>query len=152
VGLGARVAIGPYLSRLCASLGHSMISDRQPITIDVQANGDDLPSGQAVRLGLITTELVINAVKHAFPDRSSGRILVNYMAVDGSWGLSIADDGVGFPAQRDEAPSGGLGTGIIEVLARQLGGRVQVTTSARGTTVSILSRTTQGARSLAGVS
>ena len=63
-----------------------------------------------------------------------------------------ADDGVGFPAQRDEAPSGGLGTGIIEVLARQLGGRVQVTTSARGTTVSILSGTSQGARSLAGVS
>jgi len=105
-----------------------------------------------VRLGLITTELVINAVKHAFPDRSSGRILVNYVGVDGSWGLSIADDGVGFPAQRDEAPSGGLGTGIIEVLARQLGGRVQVTTSARGTTVSILSGTSQGARSLAGVS
>jgi chemotaxis protein methyltransferase CheR len=139
VGLGARVAIGPYLSRLCASLGHSMISDRQPITIDVQANGDDLPSGQAVRLGLITTELVINAVKHAFPDRSSGRILVNYMAVDGNWGLSIADDGVGFPAQRDEHPSGGLGTGIIEVLARQLGGWIELTTGAQGTTVAILS-------------
>jgi len=139
VGLGARIAIGPYLSRLCASLGHSMISDRQPITIDVQAHGDDLPSGQAVRLGLITTELVINAVKHAFPDRSSGRILVNYVAVDGNWGLSIADDGVGFPAQRDEHPSGGLGTGIIEVLARQLGGWIELTTGAQGTTVAILS-------------
>ena len=139
VGLGANVAVGPYLSSLCASLGHSMISDRRPITIDVTAKGDDIPSGQAVRLGLITTELVINALKHAFPDRSSGRILVNYMAVDGSWGLSIADDGVGLPAQRDEHSSGGLGTGIIEVLTRQLGGWIEVTTGAHGTTVAILS-------------
>ena len=139
VALGANVAVGPYLSRLCASLGHSMISDRRPITIDVTAKGDDIPSGQAVRLGLITTELVINALKHAFPDRSSGRILVNYLAVDGSWGLSIADDGVGLPAQRDEHSSGGLGTGIIEVLTRQLGGWIEVTTGAHGTTVAILS-------------
>ena len=56
-----------------------------------------------------------------------------------SWGLSIADDGVGLPAQRDEHPSGGLGTGIIEVLTRQLGGWIELTTGAQGTTVAILS-------------
>jgi hypothetical protein len=47
-------------------------------------------------------------------------------------------------------------TGIIEVLARQLGGRIEVTTGAQGTTVSVLSTTTQATRSetasLAGVS
>jgi len=146
VGLGANIAVGPYLSSLCASLGHSMISDRRPIALDVAAKGDDIPSGQAVRLGLITTELVINAVKHAFPDRSTGRIQVNYVAAAGSWGLSVADDGVGFPAQCDKHPSGGLGTGIIEVLARQLGGRIEVTTGAQGTTVSVLGTITPGAR------
>jgi two-component sensor histidine kinase len=139
VGLGAKVAIGPYLSSLCASLGHSMISDHRPIALDVQANGDDVQSGQAVRLGLITTELVINAVKHAFPDRRTGRILVNYVAAGGDWGLSVADDGVGLPAPRDEHPSDGLGTGIVEVLARQLGGWIEVTTGAQGTTVAVLS-------------
>jgi two-component sensor histidine kinase len=138
VGLGASVAIGPYLSSLCASLGHSMISERRPIALDVQANGDDVRSGQAVRLGLITTELVINALKHAFGDRSTGRILVNYVAAGEDWGLSVADDGIGLPAQRDEHASGGLGAGIVEVLARQLGGWIEVTTGAQGTTVAIL--------------
>jgi two-component system, sensor histidine kinase PdtaS len=95
--------------------------------------------GRPCGLGLITTELVINAVKHAFPDRSTGRILVNYVADGGSWGLSVADNGVGLPAQRHEHPQGGLGSGIVEVLARQLGGWVEVTTGARGTTVSVLS-------------
>jgi two-component system, sensor histidine kinase PdtaS len=86
---------GPYLSRLCDSLGHSMISDRRPIELDVQVSSHDVKSGRAVRLGLITTELVINAVKHAFPYRSTGHILVNYVGAGGSWGLSVSDDGVG---------------------------------------------------------
>jgi two-component sensor histidine kinase len=40
-----------------------------------------------------------------------------------------------------------LGTGIVEVLARQLGGRIEVATGPQGTTVSILSTTTRGALS-----
>jgi chemotaxis protein methyltransferase CheR len=148
VGLEATVAVGPYLSRLCDSLGHSMISDRRPIELDVQASGADVKSGQAVRLGLITTELVINAVKHAFPGRRTGRITVNYIAAGGSWGLSVADDGVGLPAPRDEHPSNGLGTGIVEVLARQLGGWVKVTTGSHGTTVSVLSNASRSRSTL----
>jgi two-component sensor histidine kinase len=144
VGLGANVAIGPYLSRLCGSLGQSMISERRPIMIDVEANGDVVASGQAVRLGLITTELVINALKHAFRGRSKGRILVNYEATGGGWRLSVTDDGVGLPAQRRQKFSDGLGTGIVEVLARQLGGRVEITTGAQGTAVSIISQDPRG--------
>ncbi len=45
VGRGSTIAIGPYLSSLCASLGQSMISERRPIALDVQANGDDIQSG-----------------------------------------------------------------------------------------------------------
>jgi chemotaxis protein methyltransferase CheR len=127
-GLGPEVGLGPYLSRLCDSLGHSVISDRRPISIDVEVNGEAVTSSQAVRLGLITTELVINAVKHAFPGRSSGRILVNYQAAGGRWGLSITDDGIGLPAQADDGSSDGLGSGIIEVLARQLGAAIRSTT------------------------
>jgi two-component sensor histidine kinase len=51
----------------------------------------------------------------------------------------VADNGVGLPASAKRTPLGGLGSGIVEVLARQLGGWVEVTTVARGTTVSVLS-------------
>lgn len=141
VGLGANAAIGPYLTRLCGSLGHSMISERRSIKLEVTVNGDVVTSGEAVQLGLITTELVINALKHAFPGRNTGRILISYEITDGGWVLSVSDDGVGFPTQHGEKISDGLGTGIVEVLARQLGGRVKVATGARGTTVSVLGTT-----------
>src|SRR5918993_647399 len=94
---------------------------------------------QAVRLGLIATELVINALKLAFPDRSTGRITVNYIASGGSWGLSVPDAGVGLSPQPNVHPSAGLGTGIVEALARQLSGWVEVTTGSHGTPVSVLS-------------
>ena len=141
VGLGANAAIGPYLTRLCDSLGHSMISERRPIKLEVTVNGDVVTSEEAVRLGLITTELVINALKHAFRGRNTGRILVSYEITGGGWVLSVSDDGMGFPTQHGEKISDGLGTGIVEVLARQLGGRVEVATGAQGTTVSVLGTT-----------
>lgn len=134
---GDRIEIGTYLTRLCASLGESMFRERRSFAIEMAANGEVVTSGEAVRLGLITTELVINAVKHAFMDREEGRILVRYAATEDRWALSVEDDGCGFPAQRNER-AGGLGTSIVEVLARQLGGRVTVSTSSRGTSVSIL--------------
>jgi two-component sensor histidine kinase len=137
IDLGDRIEIGTYLTRLCASLGESMFRERRSFTIEVAANGEVITSGEAVRLGLITTELVINAVKHAFLERDEGRIQVRYAAAGGGWALSVEDDGGGFPTQRNER-AGGLGSGIVEVLARQLGGQVTVSTSSRGTSVSIL--------------
>jgi chemotaxis protein methyltransferase CheR len=137
VDLGDRIEIGTYLTRLCASLGESMFREQHAFAIEVGANGQVVTSGEAVRLGLITTELVINAVKHAFLEREKGRILVRYAAAEGRWTLSVEDDGCGFPAQRNER-AGGLGTSIVEVLARQMGGQVKVSSSSRGTSVIIL--------------
>jgi two-component sensor histidine kinase len=57
-----------------------------------------------VSLGLIVTELVLNAVKHAFlNDKIDHRITVAYDVAGMNWRLSIADNGVGKPAS-DFAP------------------------------------------------
>jgi two-component system, sensor histidine kinase PdtaS len=53
----------------------------------------------AVSLGLIVTELMINALKHAFPGSEAGEILVNYDTGGSGWRLSVSDDGVG-PGRR----------------------------------------------------
>ena len=132
---GDSVQIQPYLSTLCESLAGSMIGDRKAITLEVQADGGSTTSAAAVSLGLITTELVINALKHAFPGRTVGRVVVGYKAVGDSWHRSVSDDGIGI---RPGGPaSSGLGTSIVEVLARQLGGRVEISTDPQGTTVAV---------------
>ena len=136
---GATIELGPYLSRLCETLAASMIGDRRPISLKVHDTRGIASSAHAVSLGLIVTELVINALKHAFPENGSGgTVRVAYDTDAANWRLSVADDGVGRPADRSDKPSPGLGTTIVEALAKQLDATVDVAMGPQGTTVSIV--------------
>jgi two-component sensor histidine kinase len=135
---GEPIDAGRYLRRLCDSLAASMIREGQPLSIRVDAGAGTLTSEQAVSMGLITTELVINALKHAFPGGVTGAIVVRYASEAGAWRVSVSDDGTGMSSALSEpAPRTGLGTSIVEALARQLGGRVVIAAASPGTTVSV---------------
>jgi two-component sensor histidine kinase len=135
---GEQIDAGSYLTRLCESLTASMIPDGQPISLSVEAAAGTVTSEHAVSMGLIVTELVINALKHAFPDGGEGRIIVRFESSPTSWRLSVSDNGVGMTTSLTEPPAkSGLGTSIIEALTRQLNGRVTISDAAPGTTVSM---------------
>ena len=87
-------------------------------------------------MGLISTELVINSLKHAFPSHRHGKIIVDYQSHGPNWTLSVSDNGVGMPANPTSKP--GLGTNIVQALAKQLKAHIQVTSNAPGTRVSII--------------
>jgi two-component sensor histidine kinase len=139
-GHGAQIEIGPYLARLCETLAASMTEDSHPVSLQVQADGGTASSAEAGSIGLIVTELVINAFKHAFVgDRAAGQLVVAYEATDMGWRLAVSDNGIGTAEGHlgsARTPSG-LGTIIVEALARQLGARVDTVTNPQGTTVSI---------------
>ena len=61
------IEMASYLSRLCEALAASMISTARPIVLKVEAPAGTAPSQQAVSIDLLVTELVLNALKHAFP-------------------------------------------------------------------------------------
>jgi two-component sensor histidine kinase len=90
-----------------------------------------------VSLGLIITELVINALKHAFPEHRRGVIIVDYRSDGQKWTLSVKDDGVGMPVGELKAKPG-LGTGIVEALGRQLGGQITVVDASPGTAFTLV--------------
>ncbi len=135
---GTQTEARNYLTRLCESLAASMIVDGQPVSIRVEASEGSTTSEQAVSMGLITTELIINALKHAFPGNASGTIVVGFESTDQAWRLAVSDDGVGIGSRLADAPARfGLGTSIVEALTRQLGGRVTTSAASPGTTVSV---------------
>ena len=138
-GHGEPIEVGPYLSRLCDTLGASMIGDNRPISLKVEAGPGTAASGELVSIGLITTELVINALKHGFPiGAESCEILVRYDVDECNWHLSVSDNGIGM--QRDGGARGrsGLGATIVGALAQQLKACVEITRLSPGMIVSIV--------------
>jgi hypothetical protein len=79
-----------------------MIGEQRPITLEVHAQYGTATSEQAVSMGLIVTELVLNALKHAFPDGREGSVLVAYDVAGSNWRLTVSDNGIGRPD--DDAP------------------------------------------------
>lgn len=131
------VALGPYLSQLCESVTSAMIDERAHIVLDVQVGDVTVSSGHAVHIGLLVTELVINALKHGFPGRTTeGHVTVGYEGTMVNWTLKVSDDGIGRPASPSESKSG-LGTLIVEALAHRINAGVSVSVSSRGRITSV---------------
>jgi two-component sensor histidine kinase len=132
------VALRSYFTELCDSIGAAMIFDRQLLALEVIVDDSITSSEEAVSLGLIVTELVINSLKHAFPDRTRpGRIVVEYRSESTGWRLTVGDDGIGLSGDHTSRKPG-LGTGIVDALARQSGASVTVVDTNPGMRVAIL--------------
>ncbi len=133
------VELRSYFEQLCKSLGASMIYDPEQLSIVVNVDKTVAKANISVSLGLVVTELVINALKHAFPDQRKGQITVDYHAEGKDWTLEVSDDGVGMSTHPDGAKPG-LGTGIVEALSNQLAAEITVEDTMPGTKVSISHR------------
>jgi two-component sensor histidine kinase len=135
----------PYLLKLCEALAHSMIGEDQSISVKVLGKGGIATCRDAESLGLIVTEVVINALKHAFSaDTKDGRITVSYEVSGTDWKLSVSDNGIGKPDGVFAQPKTGLGTGIVKALAKQLDSQVVTLSGPEGTTVSVTHATFAG--------
>jgi two-component sensor histidine kinase len=100
-----------------------------------------LDFGRATASGLIVNELITNSYKYAFPaafdcmqERGSPcRIVVRFSLHDGTYLLSVSDNGIGLPAGYNPEAAQSLGLRLVNVLAtHQL--RAKVTTNTRNGT------------------
>ena len=156
------VEIGPYLSHVANVL--SDIECRPGVTVSIECGAETSTVDGAARLGLLVSELLTNALQHAFEGRETGHVSVRLVrAADGQLDLTVADDGIGLPDGLDwpgHAPSiaaqtarasasdgeldtrgsgdrhgTGVGGSIVLSLLRSLGGVLDVDSGAGGTTV-----------------
>ena len=134
------VALRPYFTDLCASIGASMVADPALLKLTVEADASVTTADRSVSLGLIVTELVINSLKHACPDdNAKGTIVVRFDTTPEGWTLAVTDDGVGMPGDHAKSRPG-LGTGIVKALAAQLSATVETSDANPGTRVAIVHR------------
>jgi chemotaxis protein methyltransferase CheR len=137
-GRNQPIELASYLAKLCKTLAQSMIGDSRPISLTVDADAGSAMSRDAVSIGLIVTELVMNALKHAFPvDKPGAAIVVSYRVAGPDWKLTVSDNGVGKPDVAAGATKPGLGTSLIAALTRQLDAVLDIRSDSRGTAVSV---------------
>lgn len=132
-----RIDIGAYLKKLTGSLSTSMIEPQHTIAMGVEVDAGTLPTAEAVSIGLIVTELVINAVKHAFPTkRKDARVLVSFQFCESDWKLTVSDNGDG-RGTAIQSPSRGLGTSIVAELTKQLKAQLLEIPTANGVKIEV---------------
>ena len=138
-GGGKPILVGDYLTKLCETLAQSMIGDSRTIVLKVVADEGTAASHQAVSIGLIVTELVMNALKHAFPaEKKDASVIVSYKVAGTDWKLTISDNGIGRPdISASDGIRPGLGTSLVQSLAKQLDAAVDIKSGSEGRAVSI---------------
>jgi two-component sensor histidine kinase len=112
---GLRVVdVKSVLERVTRSIGETMLTAGQDIAITVSGDRLVLPSREATSLALAASELVQNALKHAFAGRSQGQVQVQLRGGPAESEVLVTDDGVG--DARQPTRSRGLGLQIVEAL------------------------------------
>lgn len=130
----SRIDLGEYIRSLGELLFRSSAIKPENVSLHVAGNEVFLGIDEAVPCGLIVNELLSNALKHAFPGDRGGRIGVHLDESEPGWlVLSVADDGVGLPAQFDFGQTGTLGLQLVQGLTQQIDGTIDVKPRESGT-------------------
>jgi two-component sensor histidine kinase len=130
------VSLDQYLEALVEDLRRSTTGD-EFAHLTLQADPLALDPDRAVAVGVIVTELVMNAVKYAYPN-ARGPIRVRLRAVaPSSAELVVEDDGVGTAAKPLDSLSSGLGQRIVKAMAVKLDAQLALDPSHRGTSIAV---------------
>jgi two-component sensor histidine kinase len=123
-----RINCATYLHDLATELCHAHAAEARRVTLTITADDVWVRAETAIASGLILSELLANALKHAFPTGHPGAIDV-MLRTDrsGTCVLYVRDDGVGFPADLDFRRADSLGLQLVCVLVEQLGGTLEMT-------------------------
>lgn len=121
------VDLGAVLENMCGSL-QAMGGEALGVDVRVETQRCYAPVVTTRSIGLAVNELVVNALRHAFPDGRRGSILVRLTCDDGQLRVLVADDGVGLPAGHAEGR--GYGMKLVRMMVSQIRGALYVDTDA----------------------
>lgn len=130
------VPLGAYVSRIATAIGH--MDGRAGIRNNVDAEEIEVGVNVATQVGLLLSEVLTNAYKHAFEDRDTGLVETRLMKLsDGTIRLQVIDDGIGMAEGATWPSESRNGSRIVKSLLRGLRCGHGVDSSTAGTTITI---------------
>jgi two-component sensor histidine kinase len=129
---GDGVNLGNFLRDIAEMIGTLGPDGKMNLTVECSGEGYIEPR-HALHAGLITAELLTNAIKYAHPTGLPVIVQVHCETRDdGSFMVEVADDGVGFPENFDPTTDGGLGFQLMRALANGLNAELEFEHSCLG--------------------
>lgn len=126
----ARIDFAEYLHSLVNGLLASSNPNPHLVRVELTAEPVDVNIETAIPCGLIVNELLTNAFKHAFRDRRSGQIWVEfYPENETKLHLTVRDNGVGLPTETKASRPSSLGMRLVNILADQLDATLAIATN-----------------------
>lgn len=117
------INLAQHIEKVVVHIFDNFRVDSQRIGLNMEAEDILLDIEKAIPLGMIITELVTNAVRHAFPDERQGTVTVQFFRKGkGKAALVVSDDGLGLPDGTDIRNAETLGLQITHDLVRQIDG------------------------------
>jgi len=123
----ARIDSSEYLQSVADYFFATYGNMEDRITPNIQVENILLDMDTAIPIGLILTELLSNALKHAFPPNHNGTLFVRFRSQPkGFLTLTVRDNGIGLPDHIDLKESKSLGLQLVTLLSRQLKGKIEI--------------------------
>ncbi len=116
---------GDVARRISRMVGDGLVLPQPNVEIKVDGKTGPLGADLATPLAVSVTELVQNAMEHAFPTGEPGTIAIELSRADGQVQVVVRDDGVGMPSGGPEGTR--LGLQIVRTLIGELGGSFRIT-------------------------
>jgi two-component sensor histidine kinase len=122
-----RIDFSNYVRGLVKNLYNSYAQDPEKIRLHFLLEEVPLVVDTAIPCGLILTELITNAFKHAFPGKREGDITITFGKLDDNmFNLAVQDNGVGFPIELRPDRTSSLGLNLVNVLVELLHGDMKI--------------------------
>jgi len=126
-GRDGSVRLATYVERIVERICEAMRKPEQAIVVTVAVADVELPLDRAVLVAIALNETVTNAFKHAFADRSHGRLDIALRLDGETLEIAVSNDVVAAAPPADGPTRGsGLGAQIVDMLVRQMNGSVAV--------------------------
>lgn len=117
------VVLGELLLSICDRLQEQ----QEGVRLNLKCPEINIDADRAIPVGLLTTELITNSVKYAYPN-GSGDVDISVTADKWSIGITVADHGAGVDPDWsfDNGSGNSLGRQMILSLTKQLGGKLEI--------------------------
>lgn len=129
--LYSRIPLGDYIREIVNTVHYEYAEKMRSIHIDLELNDREFTVETALPIGIILNELLLNSVRHAFPQQPSAgaRIGISLTDEEDHTKLKVSDNGQGYHRiEQLEYRDGrqGMGFALIESLLKQIDGKLEV--------------------------